>query len=277
MFAPSTSRGCDILGCVAEYSLTLSDAEVARYRLMAEAAERSERELWAAAGAVPGAKVADVGCGPGAVSVRLASMVAPAGQVWAVDRDPVALAVARELAARAEVPVRTEIGLADDTGLAPDTFDLVMLRHVLAHNGGAEQAIVDHLAGLARPGGGTVYLTDIYFQAFRFRGDQDPALADLTDRYRELHRRRGDDLDVGARLDELLRASGLDLVHYQGRIDVVTPPPGLRGPAWAARDALVSEGLATDGDVARWDAAFNQATGPVTFFASTFNAFARRR
>ncbi len=39
-----------------------------------------------------------------------------------------------------------------------------MLRHVLAHNGGAEDAIVAHLATLLRPGG-CLYLVDAYLTA----------------------------------------------------------------------------------------------------------------
>ena len=58
-----------------DYALKLSEAELARYRLIAEAAPEMERDLWTAAGVVEGAVVADVGCGPGAVSVVLAELV----------------------------------------------------------------------------------------------------------------------------------------------------------------------------------------------------------
>lgn len=260
---------------MAEYALNLSDAEIARYQLMAEAAEQSERDLWIAAGAAPGARIADVGCGPGAISVRLASLASPDGGVCAVDRDAEALTVARELAARSGVQVTATAGSADATGLPEGTFDLVMLRHVLAHNGGSEQAIVDHLAALARPGG-SVFLTDVDATLFRLRGLTDPAVEELMERYQELHRRRGNDLSVGIRLDQLLTAAGLELVHFQGRIDIFTPPPGMRGPAWAARDTLVAEGLATPDDLTRWDEAFKRADQPVTMFAPSFAAFARR-
>jgi hypothetical protein len=43
----------------------LSDAELARYRAMAAHALAREGELWTAAGIVPGARVVDLGCGPG--------------------------------------------------------------------------------------------------------------------------------------------------------------------------------------------------------------------
>jgi hypothetical protein len=65
--------------------------------------------------------------------------------------------------------------------------------------------------------------------------DQD--LEDLSDRYRELHRRRGNDISVGLRLEELLGAAGLDVVDFTGRYMIGKPPPGLRPPAWAGRPA----------------------------------------
>ena len=57
---------------MSDYALKLSETELARYRFMAEMAARMEHDLWTAAGVVEGATVADVGCGPGAVSVVLA-------------------------------------------------------------------------------------------------------------------------------------------------------------------------------------------------------------
>jgi SAM-dependent methyltransferase len=263
---------------VADYSLTLDVSEIARYRLMADLAERRERELWAAAGVVSGARIADVGCGPGALSVRLADIAAPEGAVWAVDRDEKALAVAAALAERSGVPVHTSTGPADATALPEGTFDVVMLRHVLAHNGGREQAIVNHLADLARPGGGTVYLVDIDATAFRLRGAP-AAYEEMTERYHALHRRQGNDLAVGTRLDELLTAAGLEVSAYEGHINVMTPPPGMRGPVWAARESLLAEGLVTPDDIARWDEAFERAEQSMTglrFFGNTYVAVGRR-
>ncbi|MGH9224985.1 MAG: hypothetical protein ACRD2W_14690, partial [Acidimicrobiales bacterium] len=64
-----------------EYALKLSEAELARYQQMAEHAAAMEADLWAAAGLVEGAAVADVGCGPGAVAAVVARLVGPAGSV----------------------------------------------------------------------------------------------------------------------------------------------------------------------------------------------------
>ena len=115
-----------------------------------------------------------------------------------------------------------------------------MMRHVLAHNGGREAGIVHHLAQLVRPSG-TVYLVDGDGAAVRTR-NLDPDLADLNTKYAELHARRGNDVQVGLRLDELLEAAGLEVVAYRGWYLIFAPPPQLRPPARAARDemALVS-------------------------------------
>src|SRR6201987_4197674 len=80
----------------AGYSLALSEQELLRYRMMAAIAADNEAAEWAAAGIVPGAGVADVGCGPGAVLRMLAERVGAAGQAVGVDADPGAVAVARQ-------------------------------------------------------------------------------------------------------------------------------------------------------------------------------------
>jgi ubiquinone/menaquinone biosynthesis C-methylase UbiE len=177
------------------YALTLSPAELGRYRYMAERARETESELWAAAGILAGADVADVGCGPGAMALVLAETIGPNGTLWAVDRDQSALNAARAAVEASELAnVRFGEGDATATGLDAASVDVVMLRHVLAHNGGREQAIVDHLAGLVRPGG-CVYLVDVDSSAVRFR-PEDPDLVDLGERYLAFHARRGNDLSI---------------------------------------------------------------------------------
>jgi hypothetical protein len=148
---------------------------------------------------------------------------------------------------------------------------------VLAHNGPAEQRIVDHLATLVRPGG-AVYLVDIEGTGIRWRpvdSDMDDQLA----RYLEFHRAKGNDLEVGLRLADLLDRAGLDVVDHRGYYNIVKAPPGMRPPSWAARDAMVAAGVATDADVARWAAALARADAaeqrPV-LFAPLFAAIGRR-
>jgi len=152
-----------------------------------------------------------------------------------------------------------------------------MMRHVLAHNGGREQAIVDHLATLVRPGG-CVYLLDIDVAAFRTR----PAVAEfdeLNQRYWDFHAARGNDLQVGLRLAELLTTAGLELVEHRGWFDIFVPQPGLRPPPWVARNLMVDAGFATQDDLQRWGAffdRFDRGEQSYTLFVPQFSAIGRR-
>ncbi|MBV9661339.1 MAG: class I SAM-dependent methyltransferase, partial [Acidimicrobiales bacterium] len=179
------------------YSLELSEQERRRYRMMAVGAADHERLEWEAAGVRTSARVADVGCGPGAVLRLLAERVGPEGSAIGVDADPKAVAMAHEEVCDFK-HASARVGQADDSGLEPGTFDVVMCRHVLAHNGGREATIIAHLASLAAPGG-CVYLVDVDATALRLTAD-DADLQDLLSRYRAFHQARGNDLSVGLRL-----------------------------------------------------------------------------
>jgi SAM-dependent methyltransferase len=63
----------------------------------------AEGELWQQARIITGARVADIGCGPGAVLPVLAEVVGSTGSVAALDgdSDAVAVAAARTAASRA--------------------------------------------------------------------------------------------------------------------------------------------------------------------------------
>jgi hypothetical protein len=88
--------------------------------------------------------------------------------------------------------------------------------------------------------------------------DQDPELADLQDRYVEFHRKSGNDPSVGLRLARFLSRAGLEVIQHRGQWQIVEPPPGVRPPAWAAREAMVEAGVASKADLARWHAAFER-------------------
>jgi SAM-dependent methyltransferase len=259
------------------YALALGEVEIGRYRMMAEQARATEADLWRTAGIVPGARVADVGCGPGALLPALAAEVGPTGRVTGVDGDPAAVAAARAYTADSDRVTVVE-GRADATGLPSGWFDVVMVRHVLAHNGGREEAIVAHLGTLLRPGG-CLYLVDVDGTAMRMMPDDDADLADLHERYLRFHAGRGNDLRAGLRLAGWLRGAGLDVVEYRGSYAIMPLPPGIRPPSWAARAAMVDAGVATEQDLARWGAALDRldsAQARPTVFAPSFVAIGRR-
>lgn len=259
-----------------DYALQLSEQELSRYRMMAEAAKEAEADLWKLAGFVPGAAVADIGCGPGAMFPAIVDSVGADGRLTGVDGVPTTVAQAQALVDANGWPnVTVGVGKADDTGLAPESFDAIMMRHVLAHNGPTEQRIVDHLATLVKPGG-RVYLVDIHGTAFAMR-PPDPEVDELTAAYLRFHAEQGNDLETGLRLDSLLTTAGLEVVAYRGWYNIVRPQGDVRPPAWAARDAMVAAGIATTDDIARWEAALDRSSGhnPM-IFAPLFGAIGRR-
>lgn len=264
---------------MAEYALRLSDSEMVRYQTMAQQAREAEADLWELAGIGAGAHVVDVGCGPGAVLAVMAGVVGPAGSVTGVDADADAIARATAVIdAEGLSQASARIGKAEATGLPAGTYDVTMLRHVLAHNGGHEQSIVDHLATLVRSGG-CVYLADVEATMTRIQPSV-PELTELHERYFAFHTARGNDLQVGLQLAELLRTAGLDVLEHRGRLHTITPQPGQRGPAWAARESMVAAGFATQEELIRWDKAFTDLdTGPrrPTYFLVGFVATGRRR
>ena len=221
---------------------------------MAELAVQNESADWTAAGIVERARIADIGCGPGAVLRVIAERVGPHGRAIGVDADPVVVDMAlQEVADYPQALV--QVGTATNTALDLDSFDVVMCRHVLAHNGGSEAEIVRHLASLATPGG-RVYLVDVEVTLLRITGE-DPDLQDLRTRYLAFQQARGNDLSVGLRLADLLTETGLIVERYAlANPALVRLMAGYRPPAWAARAAIVAEGFATDEDVARWEEAF---------------------
>ena len=258
------------------YSLELGSVELARYRFMAARARASEADLWTKVGIAPGARVADIGCGPGSVLELLAEIVGPEGHVSGVDADPEAVAAATSATAGA-ANVDLRVGRADATGLKAGSYDVVMLRHVLAHNGGLEQGIVDHLTELARPGG-WVYLVDVDLSLLRISPTPHD-LDDIFERYVEFHHGRGNDPHVGLRLADLAHAAGLDDIEMRGRFDITPLPAGMHPPTVAAAQAMLTEGVISVDDIRRWTAALDILDGNSvrpTLFNPTFIALGRR-
>lgn len=239
----------------ADYTLRLSDFERMRFRIMAAVALDKEGDLWEAAGIVKGARVVDLGCGPGAVLMELARIVGPEGRVVGVDQD----AEARETAAGwsadegfANVDIRD--GLATDSGLPAGAWDAVMMRHVLIHNGPIVGDILRHVLDLLKPGGHAV-LNETDATAIRYERDPGPEVRELEAAYWQTVTLRGNDIAIGAHVAAHAEDAGFDVVERRARFDHFPMIPTVRPPSWAGRQAILDAGLCTDEDIARWDAA----------------------
>ena len=235
------------------YTLKLSEPERMRYRLMAERARENEADLWEYSGIVAGARVADVGCGPGAVLSEIARVVGPNGTVVGVEPSQPAREAAREeLDSHGQQYVEVLEGDGEATGLESGAWDCVMMRHVLTHTGAAAERIVAHLATLLAPGG-HLYLVDVDLDGFRST-PEDPEINEQFDRYAQFHRSLGNDARMGPRLGSLLRAAGLELAEHRGQFERI---PALLlaagGPLVSAQDAMIAAGIVTAEEADVWE------------------------
>ena len=159
-----------------------------------------------AAGIAPGMRVLDVGCGVGDVTLLCADLVGPDGAVVGVDRDPAALARARE---RVQSAGLNHVALREDDfrELTFDTpFDAVVGRAVLmyaADPAAAIRALLPHL----RAGG------IVAFHEFDFTSLVSVPPSELFDQVADWWRRTasqaGVELQMGLKLFPVYRAAGL--------------------------------------------------------------------
>jgi hypothetical protein len=78
-----------------------------------------------------------------------------------------------------------------------------------------------------------VYLVGADGTAIRLL-DAGPEMDDLSEKYIQFHRQRGNDLMMGLRLEQLLCSAGLERVAFEGRSSIISAPPVVRHPSWAA-------------------------------------------
>ena len=202
------------------------------------------------AGIGPGMRVLDIGCGPGAVSLMLSRRVGNQGQVFAVDREPRMLALAREKARETGVSNITFIEGGFDVAVPErGTLDAVVGRRVLMYQADAAQAVAQ-LADAVRSGG-----------VIAFHEHDMVAISDgrtslpLHDRVRswlrEMLRLEGANLHMGFELHSALSAAGLVVECVRAEANVLTPTSGYPVAAIvrAVLPRLLEHGITTEADV----------------------------
>jgi SAM-dependent methyltransferase len=195
--------------------------------------------------------------------------------VTGVDEDAGALRTAEALlSAECIANVRLSRASAADSGLPADSLDFAVIRHVLIHNGPTASSIVEHVASRLKPGG-RLLVTETDIIGWSHDRPVQPDIEDLFDRWAELIRQRGNDLRMGTHLRCVLESTGLRLVALRPRIESF--PPGVVPIEWAARDAIIAAGLASEADVERWAGAVDEfLQSDITWFAPLYVAVAER-
>jgi SAM-dependent methyltransferase len=162
----------------------------------------------------PGQSVLDVGCGPGTITVDLATLVAP-GRVVGVDHAAGILEQARQAATSAGVADQLEFAQADVHALdfPDDTFDIVHAHQVLQHVGDPVTALRE-MRRVCKPGG-IVAARDSDYQGF-FWYPENPTLTWWLKLYDTVARSNGGEPDAGRRLWAWSRQVGFSKVTPTG-------------------------------------------------------------
>jgi SAM-dependent methyltransferase len=182
------------------------------------------------AGLGSGMRVLDVGCGVGDVSMLCARLVGAEGEIVGMDRDPAALARARERAVAAELPnVRFIAG--DFRELPPgEPFDAVVGRAVLMYAADPAQALRSLLPQL-RSGG------IVAFQEFDYTTlvavPSVPLMEQLADWWRRTAGQAGIELQMGFKLFPAYVAAGLPGPEMHGET-ILGGGPDFAGYAYLA-------------------------------------------
>lgn len=182
------------------------------------------------AGLAPGMRVLDVGCGVGDVTLLCADLVGADGAVVGVDRDPAALARARERVQAAGLE-HVELREGDFREVTFDTpFDAVVGRAVLmyaADPAAAIRALLPHLRS-----GGIVAFQELDFTHLGALPQSD--IADqIADWWRRTATQAGVELQMGLKLFAAYREAGLPEPELQAET-IVGGGPDYGGYAYLA-------------------------------------------
>jgi SAM-dependent methyltransferase len=229
------------------YARAAAAIEVDRLRSLEEMFDPNTTRRLAALGAVPGARVLEVGFGAGSVARWLAGQVGPDGRVVATDLDIAHLAGAG--------PPNLEVRRHDlrVEALEPGAYDLVHARALLEHLADPDAGL-DRLVRAVRPGGALV-VEDVDFgpdmvavlSPIAWRDGAPPLISDVAGAIRAVFRRAGAHPELGRTLPGRLAGAGLRDVSAE--VYAPLTPAAVRFMRLSIlrlREPILATGLVTD-------------------------------
>jgi SAM-dependent methyltransferase len=214
-----------------DYVLGTHDEEIDRLGLQHRVWQPMAHAAWQRAGIAAGARVLDVGAGPGYATIDLAELVGSAGEVVAIERSSrfarIGADVCRE---RGFAHVRfLELDLMTDP-LPVRGFDAAWIRWVASFVSSPER-LVRQLADAVRPGGCLIFHEYIDYGTFRLVPSR-TRFEEFVQQVMASWREAGGEPNVAELLPALLAASGCQLRSLTPLVYAVRPQDAMwRWPA----------------------------------------------
>jgi len=249
----------DSSGRIGEYALATGADAVGRLNVLHQIYAPTGRETLLEAGISEGMRVADFGCGPGAVTRMLASLVGASGSVVGIDCHAAQIREARRLS-DAEGLTNTTFVAADAcaTGLPANRFDLVYCRFLLLHLMDPGSCLRE-MWRVLKPGGVLVVEDGDLASACSVPPTALDAFANLFGRLGPI---RGVDYSLANRLWHMVGEAGFTVTNV--RVHQPADSAGLSGLLlkWSVEEAgpsFVNAGLITSGELQRTVVAMERA------------------
>jgi Methylase involved in ubiquinone/menaquinone biosynthesis len=209
---------------------------------------------------IPGQRILDIGCGIGHSALRLASLVAPTGEVVGLDKNAFLIAEARRRARGLSARLTYQIGDAEHLTFPAYNFDICRAERVLMYLDNP-QLVLDELLRVVRPNGTLVF----------FEFDYDGMVVDAPEP--ELTRRLGHLLAdsvpspwIGRQLPRLLRERGVQAITVIPHMILTTFAMYRSVVSGTVAQALQSGQLLST-EVSMWWRALDEAEAAGNFFA----------
>jgi SAM-dependent methyltransferase len=193
-----------------DYVLGTHDAEIQRLELQHRLWRHRVLDCWRRARIAAGARVLDVGAGPGFATLDLAEIVGPAGTVTAIDLSNRFLQHLRAAAAqRGFTNIRTILSDLDRDELPDEKFDVIWARwtHIFLRD---PRALIGRISRALKPGGRVVLHEYSDYGAWKLVPDV-PSFNRFVAAVMASWRATGGEPNIGAALPAWLEAAGVQV------------------------------------------------------------------
>jgi SAM-dependent methyltransferase len=209
-----------------EYLLGTEDAELRRLGFQHRVWIREAAEAWERGGFRPGARLLDLGCGPGWATLDLAQLVGPRGSVLGVDVSERFIDGLRARAASLGMEhVEARVQDLDALDVPSGSFDGAYARWVLCFLRRPER-VVRAVAEALRPGGRFVVHDYSNYPALQL-APGDPAFDAVIAAVMRSWRDAGGDPCVALRVPSMMEAAGLRVVSITPVARIARPGDAL--------------------------------------------------